>query len=454
MMGAATIVTRAAAALAVLVAACGGPGPGAAPDGPGPDGASPDGQAAAGDYLLFAPMSSTTTYLMDRDGQIVHTWASSSRPGLSVYLLDDGHLLRTESIPSTVFGAGGSAGRVTEYDWDGVVVWQHDYADSTHWSHHDVARLPNGHVLMIAWEAISDDDAIAAGRDPTTLPATGELWADHVVEIDPATDQIVWQWHAWDHTIQDRDPSASGYGVVADHPELIDLGYGARAQNDWLHVNAIDYDAALDEIALSAHNPGELWVIDHATTTAEAAGHQGGARGHGGDLLYRWGNPAAYGAGTAADQQLFAQHDVHWIPAGRPGTGDLLAFDNGVTGARPYSTVVEVAPPIAGDGSYGGAVGGYGPAAPAWTYTADPPDSMFAQNLSGAQRLPDGDTLICVGTEGRFVEVRPDGAVVWTFTYPPAMKNVFRVTSIPADAPALAGRDLTPLGPIAAAAAR
>ena len=65
----------------------------------------------------------------------------------------------------------------------------------------------------------------------------------------------------------------------------------------------------------------EFWIIDHGTTTAQAAGHTGGRRGRGGDLLYRWGNPRAYRAGTKADRKLFAQHNAHWIPKGLPGAG-------------------------------------------------------------------------------------------------------------------------------------
>ncbi|MGC8644373.1 MAG: hypothetical protein ACP5XB_31305, partial [Isosphaeraceae bacterium] len=59
----------------------------------------------------------------------------------------------------------------------------------------------------------------------------------------------------------------------------------------------------LDQILLSVHSFSEIWIIDHGTTTAEAATHKGGRSGKGGDLLYRWGNPQAYRAGTAADQQ-------------------------------------------------------------------------------------------------------------------------------------------------------
>ncbi|MCB9563690.1 MAG: aryl-sulfate sulfotransferase [Kofleriaceae bacterium] len=437
-----------AVAAALAVAGCGG-APDGGPDATPGDATNVDAAPAAPDYVLFAPLSSTTTYLIDRAGEVVHTWASTARPGAAVYLLDDGGLLRAEELPSTVFRAGGIGGRIATYAWDGTPSWHYDYASATHHAHHDAIRLPDGHVLAIAWEVIADADALAAGRDPALLPATGSLWADHLVEIDPATDTIVWQWHAWDHLIQDRDPTAAGYGVVADHPELVDVNAGGRAQNDWTHVNAVAYRADLDQIVLSVHNLGEVWILDHGTTTAEAASHQGGRRGHGGDLLYRWGNPAVTGAGTAADQQLFAQHAAHWIDDGLPGAGHLLVFNNGSFATRPYSTVDELDLPVDADGGYDLAAGPIAPAAPSWRYVADPPEAMFAANISGAQRLPDGDTLICVGPDGRFLEVTDAGDTVWTYQYPGAMTSVFRATAYPATHPGLAGRDLAPTGPIA-----
>jgi hypothetical protein len=66
-------------------------------------------------------------------------------------------------------------------------------------------------------------------------------------------------------------------------------------------MNSIDYNPDLDQIALSVKGNSEAWIIDHGTTTAQAAGHTGGRRGQGGDLLYRWGNPLTYRAGTAND---------------------------------------------------------------------------------------------------------------------------------------------------------
>ena len=270
-------------------------------------------------YNLFAPLGETTTYLIDDVGDTVFTWPGAYRPGNAVYLLENGNLLRTGNTNSANFDVGGAGGIVEEIASDGTVTWSFEYDSTQGRLHHDIEPLPNGNVLMIAWELKTESEALAAGRNPSLL-TEGEVWPDIVIEVDPTNDTIVWEWRVWDHLVQDYDSDQANYGVVADHPELIDLNfYGSRTRlggADWNHINSIDYNAEFDQILLSVRSFSEIWVIDHSTTTAEAASHTGGNSGKGGDLLYRWGNPQAYDAGGADDQQLFVQHDAQWIPVG------------------------------------------------------------------------------------------------------------------------------------------
>ena len=395
-------------------------------------------------YNLFSSLNSTTTYLMDNDGNVVHSWNTGYTPGNSVYFLENGLLLHTGNVGNTSFGEGGAGGIVQTIDWDGNVTWEYEYSSSTHVQHHDVEMLPNGNVLMVAWQHRSGDEAISAGRDPSLL-SDGEIWPDSVIEVQPTgpnSGLIVWEWHAWDHLVQDYDSTKSNYGVIADHPELIDLNYAMNGGADWNHINSIDYNEELDQILLSVHNFSEIWVIDHSTTTAEAAGHSGGAAGVGGDLLYRWGNPQTYGAGDASDQQLFAQHDAEWIEAGKPGEGNILIFNNG--DGRPegnYSSIVEITTPLDSDGRYAPASGGaYGPGQPVWTYTSDPPTDFYARNISGQQRLPNGNTLICDGPDGHFFEVTASGETVWEY-YTKGV--VFRVERYAPEYPGFDGKIMT-----------
>jgi hypothetical protein len=404
--------------------------------------------AAAG-YTLFAPSGWTTTYLIDHTGQIVHSWDTDEAAGQSNYLLDDGHLLRPTAgyEASTPFSGGGAGGAVEELDWDGTVLWRYVYASDDVLQHHDIELLPSGNVLLIAWEGVSKVEAMAAGRDAAGLPADG-IWPDHVVELDPTTDTIVWEWHVWDHLVQDRDAAKPNYGLIADNPGRLDVNAAGGASSDWNHVNAIDYNAELDQIVLSSHNQHEIWVIDHNTTTEEAAGAAG-------DFLYRWGNPAIYDSGDAGDQQLGGQHDVQWIAEGLDGAGALLVFNNGTH--RGYSSADEIIPPVNPDGSYTMEGDAFGPAGPTWSHAED---DFYGDHISGVQRLANGNTLICEGPSGHLFEVTPEGDTVWTYINPVSRSgavaqgdpisgnSVFRATRIGVDHAGLQGRDLTPRGTI------
>ena len=417
-------------------------------------------------YTLFSGLQGKTTYLIDMDGRIVHSWQSDYTPGNMVYLLENGHLLHTGAVGGRDgdFGVtGGSGGIIQEYDWDGNLLWEYRYANDSVRQHHDAIMLPSGNVVLIAWELVTYDEAIASGRDPSTLPEDG-LWVDHLVEVKPVGSddgEIVWEWHAMDHLVQDYDASKENYGVVADHPELIDFNavYSQRASEDWMHCNALAYNEELDQIVVSSPGLNEVFIVDHSTTTAEAADHAGGAMERGGDLLYRWGNPRGYDAGSANDRQLFFQHNVHWIPEGLPGEGNLLIFNNG-QGRRDgqYSSVVEIVPPLQDDGSYTYTSGeAYGPSEPVWTYVAPTPTDFYSGSISSAQRMPNGNTLVCAGEDGWFFEITSDGEIVWEYISPITRNGildqgdqvtqgnpVFRVLRYSPDYAAFTGRDLTP----------
>ncbi len=437
-------------------------------------------------YVLIAPLLSGTTYLVDRSGRVVHTWESRYAPGVSALLLGNGHLLRTARRNGRpAFSNGGDGGRVQELGWNGELVWEWVMEGDEPLPHHDVASLPNGNVLLIAWERKSREEAIRAGRDPGLVDAAG-LWPDALLEIRPERPRggtVVWEWHVWDHLVQDRDRRLGNFGSVTAHPERVDvngsrpegftdeavrrlkaIGYlagGATRSDslaDFLHTNSVAYNPRLDQILLSVWGYGEIWVLDHGTTTAESASHAGGRAGRGGDLLYRWGNPAAYRRGTPGDRKLFGQHDARWIPEGHPGAGHITIFDNG-TGrpGRDFSSVLEIVPPVTPEGTYALASGRpFGPKNPLWEYKA-PDRGFLADFLSGAERLPNGNTLVCDGPKGHLFEVTPGGKTVWEFESPfsgdapnphgDPPRSVFRATFVPKDHPALGGKDLGPLDP-------
>jgi len=394
--------------------------------------------------ILYSPTVSSVTYLIDGVGNVNHTWPSSYFPGEAVYWLGAGEILRTIKV-GVGPGGGGVGGGVQKVEWDGTVTWDFRYNSNGVLSHHDIEPLPNGNVLMIAWETKTYTEAVTAGRNPNTLIGN-EFMPDHLIEvapIGPTSGDIVWEWHAWDHLIQDYDSSKANYGVVADHPELIDVNFGVLPDIqgvDWLHTNSVDYNEEFDQILLSVHHFNEIWIIDHSTTTAEAAGHSGGNSGKGGDLLYRWGNPIAYRAGNLSDQQFFGQHDATWIEHDCPGAGNILVFNNGAgRPGEPFASIDQLVTPVNATGQYALEPGSaYEPANPVWIYTADPPESFYSSYISGAQRLPDGDTLICNGAAGRFFEVTVEKETVWEFINPyplPSLNNVFKICYVPPGSP-------------------
>ncbi len=395
-------------------------------------------------YTLISPLNSRFTYLFDADGMEINHWEASTTPANIAYLLPNGHLLRVSRDPKPVVElVSGAGGAVQEFDWDGNLVWEYDYVAPDIVAHHDIEPMPNGHVLIVAYEMHDFDEAVAMGADPSELSADGR-WADHVVEVDPATDQIVWEWHVWDHLVQDFDPLAANYGDVASSQGRIDLNWdrpGVSPRPDWTHTNAIDYRESLDQIVLSPRTFSEIWIIDHSTTTAEAATSAGGNAGHGGDLLYRFGNPQASQAGDALDRQLYFQHHPHWLDDDR-----ILIFDNGDDELRPWSRVVEIETPLLGDGNYELTGPFYGPAMPTWSYES--PEDFYAAFISGADRISDGHTLVTDGPAGRLFEIDPAGNVAWEYRLE---TPVFRAERHEADDPAFEGlseQDLAPKGPL------
>lgn len=359
---------------------------------------------------IISPRLSTASYLVDLDGNTVKTWHGATEPSELAYMLPDSSVLRPCRVPL----AGGRGGRVQHIDAADQVIWDFTYATDTHLQHHDIEPMPNGNVLLVAWELFTIAEAQAAGRVDIAL----DMKVTEIVEVEPvgATGgNIVWRWRAWDHLVQDVDPGKPNYGVVADHPELIDINWSDVPAGTWLHVNAVDYNRKLDQIVVSARNSSEVYVIDHSTTTEEAAGHTGGRWGRGGDILYRWGNPQVYGRGDETDQVMFGAHGALWIDPYLPGEGNILVFNNG---DRPglvddMSGVYELDPPQSSPGVYVIDPGQpYGPAVPVWSYEQP---GFYSETLGGAYRMPNGNTLICDGRNSRIFEVTTTGATVWTF---------------------------------------
>ena len=295
-----------------------------------------NGQSFNG-FALYNSQGSNTTYLIDENQNIAHTWNMTTECNYTVALKENGNLIRGTKGNTSVFSTGNVAaggGIVQEIAPDGSIVWEYTYADTDHLSHHDLT-LVGDNVLLTAYEKKTSTELNAAGFNN----ASSDKWPTHFVELEPDGNggaNIVWEWHIWDHMCQNTDPNGPNYSLnISDNPELIDInmiqgggGPPGGSSGDWFHVNGVDYNEDLDQIVFSSRFASEIYIIDHSTTTAEAATQSGGNSGMGGDILYRWGNPSNYGmSGTQIIDN--AVHDARWITDdGRPNGGFLQIFNN------------------------------------------------------------------------------------------------------------------------------
>ena len=424
-----------------------------------------DASKAYEGYTLFSSGGTPKTYLIDMLGNVVHEWNHENySTGEHFVLLENGHILgntrsgRASGPPTGARGgaaggpgggdgagarggaargpgggdgAGGGSGWMTlggsvsgliELDWDGNVVWRYEPGEEDGTLHHDFKRLSNGNTFANAWETIPYEEAVAAGRRTDQTTERG-VATDVIYEIDPEGN-VIWKWSAWDHR-----GTNSKFNLDVNYITYVIPEY-SRDNPDWTHFNNVDYDPDTDRILTDSREFGELYIIDHKT----------------GDILYRWGNPSAYGAGegptisTEGDQILFGPHDAHWIEDGLPGAGNILIYNNG-WGRSPtsYSSVIEMNPETDEI---------------VWEYG----QTFSSHHISGSQRLPNGNTLVCSGWDGHLFEVTPDKEIVWEYVNPISRagasnwtsggNNVFRAHRYSPDYPGLKGKDLTPKGQI------
>ena len=358
-------------------------------------------------YVFFGVGATPIQYLIDNCGEIVHQWEGTSIISHNAFLREDGRMIRVTTDYLEVV------------NWNGTVDLAYDYPEG--WFHHDIVELPNGNILAMVGVNREYEDAIQAGRDPALL-GFGGLTDERIIEIDLSvgTGEVVWEWSLWDHLVQEFDPAKDNFALVADHPELLDLNFSTVIDEDFLHPNAIDYHPHLDQIMYCSRYTHEFYIIDHSTTTAQAAGHTGGRYGKGGDFLYRWGNPQIYGAGGPGDQKLFGPHDTHWVVDSLEHAGKVMVFNNGWERDTLYSEVIRLNIPGTISGEYAlNSNGVYGPENPEWTYFNTPRKTdFFSPIVSGSQYLPNGNLLICSGTGGHFIEINEDKERVWEYINP------------------------------------
>lgn len=420
-------------------------------------------------YNIIYPHNQPNVYLLDNCGEIVHTWEDDInwRPGNTVYLRSDGSIVKTKrdvTVTDDAIWAGGGGEIIEIRNWDNEVIWSYSLNNETYRLHHDITPMPNGNIIAVAWEAKSKEEAIQAGRDSMNLPQD-KLWSEYIFEINPNTNEIEWEWHMWDHLIQDFDDTKDNYGVIADHPELVNINYDTHdGHPDWLHINAIDYSFERDQIIMSVPYFDEVWILDHTTTTEQAAGSNGGFSNRGGDLIYRWGNPMAYDSGSAEDKKLFFQHDVHFIDdfvlGSSPFYNSVAVFNNRV--GEDFSTANIFRPDwdMYKSTYMTDSDGLFLPGDHSVTLTHPTPQKMYSTGMSSVQLLPNDNYLLTSGRSGYSFELTPENDIVWEYKTPLvsgfpasqgdslAMNNnlTFRMKRFPKEYQAFIGKDLSSKG--------
>lgn len=349
-------------------------------------------------YLMVNDAGNKRAYLMNYDLDILFEWNLSFGIGNDVTLLPDGNILALLRDDNASINFGGYGGIIHILDKNSNILWEFNHSTENYNLHHDIEMLPNGNIIGIVWEKIPEAEA----KNNGVLINGTDVFPEAIIEIDPKTNEIVWEWRSWDHIIQDAFPEKDKFGIIAEHPELIDVNYVEEANGDIMHANGLSYDATKDLIFLSVNFFNEVWVIDHSTSTQEARSSSGGKFNKGGDLVYRFGNPEAY-----QNPQGSKMFDRNHFPNLLDGddTGAMLIFNNNIT-AR-HSIVYELELPE----TYDLRANQQNELKILWSFTS--PD-LFAPKVSGAVRLPNGNTLITEGDHGGW-EVTENGDVVWKF---------------------------------------
>ena len=296
-----------------------------------------------------------------------------------------------------------------KYNWDGLLLWTFIFEEGECLIHHEQVILPNGNILAICKETIIAEENIYFNED---------LVIDKIIEIEPLdNDQanIIWEWHFYDHLIQDYDPNMLNYGIISENPQLFNIN-AYNSLGDFTHLNCVDFNSELNQIIFSSRSLNEVFIIDHSTTTEEAKSHIGGIYGKGGDFLYRWGNPINYNRGDFGDQKLHAPHAVNWINSDYPGGGNILLFDNEYDVS--ISAIIEFQPPILSNGLY--SLGANEPFEPNEYTWINHSSNYYSLSHSGAFRMPNGNTLITIfGVpplyEIKIIEIDENGVLQWEY---------------------------------------
>lgn len=360
-----------------------------------------DGDKVYDGLILVNDASANSVYLMDKTTEIIYEWdLNGKRLGNDAFLLDDGRLLAMFESETPILTLGGFGGLLSLLDKDGNTEWSYEYSNENHIAHHDAEMLPNGNILFLSWEKKSLEQATQIGFSGGT-----EIIYDAILEINPKTNEIVWQWHMWDHLVQDYDDTKENFKAVNENPRLIDINYleVVKPSGDVSHANGLDYDSDNDLIYISVNYYSEIWVIDHSTTPEQAKTSTGGNYGVGGHLVYRFGNPGAY-KNTQGTRLFDRNHHPNLLSGEKKG--NILVYSNGLNIGQSTAYELQIPENLTIEANQNNEPNII------WSFTDT---ALFSGRVSGVDLLPNGNRIITEGDFG-FWEVSESGEILWRYT--------------------------------------
>lgn len=347
-------------------------------------------------FILVNTTNEEGSFIINQQGEEVYNF-DLNIVGNDVNLQNDGSLVGMGRSASAQITFGGFGGSLFKQNADKSIDWQIEYTSSEYVSHHDVEYLPNGNILFLVWEKIESVNAIEAGFN-----GNFDIFPDAIVEMNPITQEIVWQWHVMDHIIQDHDASKANYGVIADNPNKINVNYNNdRTDGDITHANGLTYNQQNDLIYLTINYYNEVWVIDHSTSTEEAATSFGGNHNLGGDLLYRFGNPNAYDNNNIGEIVFNRVHYPNVLES-----GNIMVYSNQVDQGQSEAVEFKLPQPLSLTANTNNEP------EVVWHFTDS---NLFSRIASSAVRLNNNNTLIVEATASMLWEVTNSGEIKWQF---------------------------------------
>jgi len=385
-------------------------------------------------YTVLSPLQTQAVLVIDMNGNVVKRWEGlNNSAGGPARVLPGGILISA----SGAHPPNQESLELVQQDFDGKVIWQFSHNEqiktgegSTIWSarqHHDWQResLPAGYYSPESAPVVEGTSTLILTHTNRMQPKVADVMLedDRLVEVSWKGD-LLWEWVASDHIDE--------LGFAPDARKAIKAAQSfnkARGSFDWLHINSAhfvgpnrwfdqgDMRFAPNNVIISSREASLLAIV-----------------GRDGKIVWRLGPDFSESKELRAIRQIIGQHHAHIIPKGLPGAGNLLVFDNG--GSSGYGFASPIAPD--GVGAFARSTSRVVEINPVtlelvWSYTNP---RFFSTNISSAQRLPNGNTLITAGAGGRMFEVTTEGAIVWEYMYPlfggaNASNAVYRAYRIP-----------------------